>query len=223
MSMNPLPIQRIRLRYVKGEPVRYISLLDLMRVWERALRRARVPVAYSQGFNPRAKVALACPLPTGVTSVVEDIDLFLIERVDPGLLLRTINRALPPGVQVTAGEEVPLLSPALQSLRAGAEYHAIVAWDGIASELEKRMSELMGAERLLRTRDRKGEAIEYDLRPLVERVWLVGRTGDQWVVGMRLCVGPEGSGRPDEVLAALGLLDVASGVERTGIEYHVRA
>jgi hypothetical protein len=115
------------------------------------------------------------------------------------------------------------LSPALQSLRAGAEYHAIVAWDGIASELEKRMSELMGAERLLRTRDRKGEAIEYDLRPLVERVWLVGRTGDQWVVGMRLCVGPEGSGRPDEVLAALGLLDVASGVERTGIEYHVRA
>jgi radical SAM-linked protein len=220
MSVSELPVQRVRLRYTKGEPVRYISLLDLMRLWERAIRRARVPVAYSHGFNPRAKVALACPLPTGVTSVVEDIDLFLVARMDPGALLRTLNRVLPPGVQVTAAEDVSLNTPALQSLRASAEYRARVVWSAAASELEARMANLMGAEQIKRTRDRKGQAVEYDLRPLIERVWLVGRSHEEWLVGMRLRSGPEGSGRPDEVLSALELLNGASGVERTGIEYH---
>ena len=68
-------MQRIRISFSRGEKVKYISHLDLMRLWERALRRASIPIAYSQGFSPHPKISIAAPLPIGVTSDGEFMDI----------------------------------------------------------------------------------------------------------------------------------------------------
>ena len=217
MSLKDLPVQRLRLEYTKGEPLRYASHLDMMRLWERALRRASLPVAHSQGFNPRPRIVMAAPLPTGVTSRAELLDVFLTERLDSGDALRRLNDTLPPGAQVTRAWEVPLKGPALMALRGVAEFQARVRWDGAAHALEGRLREWMAQDSVIRERQKKGRTGAYDLRPLVERLWVVGRGEGGFVVGMRLKAEPDGTGRPDEALKSLGLWDDARGVERTAL------
>jgi len=70
---------------------------------------------------------------------------------------------------------------------------------------------------VIRERTRKDRKDTYDLRPLVESLWLIGRTGEDWTLGMRLHSGPNGTGRPDEMLKALGLWEDARGAERTAL------
>ncbi len=74
-------VQRLYLTYACDDAVKYISHLDLMRVWERVLRRAGVPVVYSEGFSPHPRIAMAAPLAVGVSSEAERIDIVLHTRV----------------------------------------------------------------------------------------------------------------------------------------------
>src|SRR5690606_2740328 len=74
-------VQRLRVYFRKGERVRYISHLDVMRFWERAIRRAGLPLTYSKGFNPHPKLQFAGPLPLGFTGQREIIDVFLDDRI----------------------------------------------------------------------------------------------------------------------------------------------
>ena len=217
MSIGGQPVQRLRLEYTKGEPLRYASHLDMMRVWERAFRRAGLPIAHTQGFNPRPRIGMVCPLPTGVTSRAELLDVFLTEELDAGEVLRKLNGTLPAGVDVLSVHEVSLGLPALMALTAVVEYQSRVRWSGTSESLEAMLQEWMAQQSVLRERTRKDRKDTYDLRPLVESLWLVGRLGEEWVLGMRLRSGPNGTGRPDEMLKALGLWEDARGVERSAL------
>lgn len=219
MSLDAPAVQRLRLDYAKGEPLRFVSHLDMLRLWERACRRARLPIAHTQGFNPRPRIALACPLPTGITSHAEKVDLFLTMRLDPREVLQRLNAVLPAGVQVYGVEEVALAGPALMSRAATVDYQALVQWQGSAASLEAHLQAWLAQDSVVRARERKGQGATYDLRPLVEHLWIVGQSEGQYVVGMRLKSGPQSTGRPDEVLKALGLWDSASGLERTAIVF----
>lgn len=219
MSLDAPAVQRLRLRYAKGEPLRFVSHLDMLRLWERGCRRARLPIAHTHGFNPRPRISLACPLPTGVTSRAEVVDLFLAERLEAGDVLRRLNAVLPPGVEIFGAEEVALTEPALMSRAGVVEYQARVQWGGSAADLDARLREWLAQPSAVRRREKKGRADEYDLRPLVEHLWIVGQAEGQFILGMRLRTGPPGTGRPDEVLRALGLWDSARGLVRTGIAW----
>ena len=83
MERDETPKQRLRLRFSKGEQLKYISHLDLARAWERAFRRAGLPVAHSQGFNPRPRLQIAAALPVGVTGRAEYLDVWLTEALVP--------------------------------------------------------------------------------------------------------------------------------------------
>jgi radical SAM-linked protein len=197
-----MPIrQRLRITFAKGEEIKYISHLDLMRLWERALRRARVPLAYSRGFNPRPKIAVAAPLPVGFTSRGEVMDVILERRISPYNFAKGLAPHLPPGLELLSVEEVDPRLPSLQSQVRSAEYRVMVSWDGSREEMEGKLQELLSAEQLLRQRRGK----DYDLRSLIEDLWVEGKEADGWVLGMRLRVGDQGTGRPDEVLDTLGL------------------
>jgi radical SAM-linked protein len=200
---KPMVQQRLRITFAKGEEIKYISHLDLMRLWERALRRARVPLAYSHGFNPRPRIAVAAPLPLGFTSRGEVMDVVLERRTSPSNFARGLVPHLPPGLELLAVEEVYPRLPSLQSQVCAAEYRVTVCRDGSREELEGKLQELLSAEQLPRRRRGK----EYDLRPLIEELWIEGREAGGWVLGMRLRAGDQGTGRPDEVLDALGLAD----------------
>jgi radical SAM-linked protein len=93
-------VQKLRLRYAKRGRLRFTSHRDVARVFERALRRAGVPMAYSQGFSPHPKVSWAGAVPTGVSSEAEYVELQLVERIDPAVLRDELNVALPDGIDL---------------------------------------------------------------------------------------------------------------------------
>ena len=101
-------VQRIRLRYAKRGPLRFTSHRDFARAFERALLRANVPIAYSQGFTPHPKVSYASAAPTGVASEAEYLEIGLRAVVDPDDLRRALDAALSPGLDVLAAVESPL-------------------------------------------------------------------------------------------------------------------
>ncbi|MDP2935460.1 MAG: TIGR03936 family radical SAM-associated protein, partial [Dehalococcoidia bacterium] len=83
----PQELQRLRITFSRGPEVKYISHLDLMRLWERVLRRAKLPLAFSEGFSPHPRLALATPLPVGVTAAEEWMEVYLCRRVSPRYFL----------------------------------------------------------------------------------------------------------------------------------------
>src|SRR5919112_2230421 len=101
-------VQRIRIRYAKRGPLRFTSHRDFARAFERALRRAAVPIAFSQGFTPHPKISYASAAPTGVASEAEYLEIGLRERVDVALLARALDAALSPGLDVLEAVEAPL-------------------------------------------------------------------------------------------------------------------
>lgn len=196
-------VHRIRVRFGKHTPMRFTGHLDLARAWERLLRRAAVPLAYSKGFNPRPRLSLAAALPLGVTSECELVDMWLKGPAAPDDLMATLTAAAPPGLTVHSLKEVPLSSPPLQVDLAAVEYRARVQ---PRHELAQRVQQLLAAGSL--PRERRGKS--YDLRPLVETIGL-----EEDAVVMRLRARPGMTGRPDEVLLALGVDPLAVHIHRT--------
>lgn len=193
----------MRVHFSKGGPMRFTGHLDLMRAWARLLRRAALPVAYTQGYNPQARLNLAAALPLGFTSGCELIDVWLKEPLVPEEFLGRAAAAVPPGLTVHAAREVDLKAKSLQSqLQATAYRVALVPSPDLASSVDA----LLGASTL--PRERRGK--EYDLRPLIEGIWL-----EEGAMGMRLVARPGATGRPDEVLFALGLDALSYHIHRT--------
>src|SRR3954452_14256580 len=107
---------RVRVRFTKVGKVRWTSHRDVARMWERACRRVRLPLAYTAGFSPRPKVSFGLALPTGAESWAEYLDLELAEdsAVDVDDLPARLSPALPAGVDMTAVEAVDPKAPSLQ-------------------------------------------------------------------------------------------------------------
>jgi radical SAM-linked protein len=213
--MPPKMRQRLRITFAKGEPIKYISHLDLMRTWERALRRAQVPLAYSEGFNPRPKISIASALPVGFTGRGEVMDIVLSRHTSPYNFAKRLKSHLPPGLEILSVEEVYLSLPSLQSQMRHAEYRVVVESEETLAGVEKRVEQMLSAQSLPRQRERKGKVTEYDLRPLIDDLWIEGCEEAACVLGMRLQSDSQATGRPDEVLEAMGLGDVSCSIERT--------
>jgi radical SAM-linked protein len=93
-------VQRVRVRYAKRGPLRFTSHRDFARALERALRRAGVPVAFSQGFTPHPKISYASAAPTGAASEAEYLEIGLRAPIEPAALVTALDAALPPGLDV---------------------------------------------------------------------------------------------------------------------------
>ncbi|HMN30794.1 MAG TPA: TIGR03936 family radical SAM-associated protein, partial [Caldilineaceae bacterium] len=162
--------QRIRLNYEKGEAIKFISHQDEFRLWERTLRRADLPLLYSQGFSPQPQIQFASPLGVGITGVSEFVDITLSVATPLDEVAERIAQSLPPGVVVHGIEEVPLKSPGLQNTLIGADYTILIyaEADEIAAELlEQRIAACLQQTTIWRERERKGEKYIYNLRPLL--------------------------------------------------------
>ena len=94
------PVQRLRIRYAKRGRLRFTSHRDFSRAFERALVRARVPMAYSSGFNPHPRISYAGAAPTGAASEAEYLEIGLAETVDPEQIAADLDEALPVGLDV---------------------------------------------------------------------------------------------------------------------------
>ena len=213
--------QRLRITFAKGEAIKYISHLDLARTWERTFRRAGLPVAYSQGFNPRPRFQIAAGLPVGVASRAELLDVWLAQPLEPEEVLARLQAVSPPGLEVLEAAEVDLKAPALQSQMCAADYVAVVRTAEPLAAIQARVEALLGAPTLPRRRLHKGEWQTYDLRPLIHSITVtpggVGMASGSWPCAC--WPAQQGAGRPDEVLDALGLSLLPHTVERIMLHF----
>jgi radical SAM-linked protein len=193
---QPLTLQRVRIRFGKQGALRFIGHLDLSKTWERILRRAEVPLEYTQGFNPRPRMQFAAALPVGVTSESEYLDAWLTARYEVfDEWIERLNATSPAGIRAYEMFDVPIKQAALPTLVTSADY--VVETPLETSELTHRAQNLLAASELLRTRNDKS----YDLRPLI--LDLAAESDGRLVAS--LVTGDKGTGRPDELVAALGL------------------
>jgi len=204
---------RLRITFSKEGWLIYSSHLDLMRLWERALRRAATPLAYSGGFNPRPKLQLARALPLGHVGEEELIDIWLEEPVSLEQLTRSLVPVLPDGLRVKRVQEVDPRAPAMQTRVVATEYRVIVEWDGSAEAAQDHVERALAAEEL--PHERRGK--RYDLRPLIEDLQLEDVTEGNAVLNMRLSARPGATGRPEAVLDVLGMGDAFARYRRTRI------
>ncbi|MDY6917911.1 MAG: TIGR03936 family radical SAM-associated protein [Chloroflexota bacterium] len=207
-------MQRLRISFSRDEMVKYISHLDLMRLWERALRRAEIPMLYSQGFSPHPKISIAAPLAIGVTSEGELMDVLLRKRVSPYYFAKTIGEQLPEGVALSRVEQVSLKLPSLQSQVRQAEYRVKLDTDMKPEQLEDALSSFLARDHIPWQHRRDTGVRQYDLRPLVHRLWVEGWWDSGCILGMRLRTDSVATGRPEQVSAALGFSDRPTSVHR---------
>jgi len=198
-------MQRLRLRFSREARLKYISHLDLIRLWHRAFRRAGLEPAYSEGFNPHPRIYLAAPLPLGVTAESELMDVVLAREVSAHSVMTAVNRQLPPGIRIVQAMPVPMNTPALQAQVSRAEYLVEVAGVSSPEELQTAIDRLMNLESLPWTQKREEKTRSYDLRRQVNRLWIEQERGSSFIIGMDLQCDSSGSGRPEQVVKALGL------------------
>lgn len=208
---------RIRITFSKLGALRYTGHLDLHRLWERAARRAELPLAYSQGFHPQPKINIAAALPLGFSSRCEMIDLRLEHDISLDGLQEKLQETLPTGIQLASIEAVDERAPALQTQVAAAEYEVtltdpstLLRADG--SELKRRIDSVMESESILR--ERRGKT--YDLRPLIESL----EAASEGKIFMRLSAREGATGRPEEVLDVLGIAFEGTRIERIRLIFH---
>lgn len=198
--------QRLRLTFRQREQMRYVGHLDVVRTWERALRRAAVPLAYSQGFNPQPRLQFASALPMGATGDQEIVDVVLDEPMAPEAFQERVQPQLPQGLELVGVQELPLKSPALQSQKAVSEWQVEVRSDLDQDELSGRIEALLVKEEIWQHKQRKGREVTYDLRPLVVAARYEGPEPDGWHrLTLHLRSEPGATGRPEQVLEALDL------------------
>ena len=206
---------RIRITFVKQGALRYTGHLDLHRLWERAARRAELPLAYSQGFHPQPKMNMAAALPLGFSSRCEVLDMRLEQDIPLESLPTRLNSTLPAGLQVVDVEQVDERAPALQTQVLSAEYEVSLTEAVDESELRQKVDSVMESKSILR--ERRGKM--YDLRPLIEELTLTlalpSLEGDGVRIFMKLTAREGATGRPEEVLDVLGIAFEGTRIERT--------
>jgi radical SAM-linked protein len=117
---------KLRLQITKESGIRFISHLEYLKTLEKAIRRARIPVAYSQGFNPHMKFSLASALSVGVTSRCEFLEIYLREKRPLAGLVEDLRHNLPMGIHIIRADLADDKAPKLMAAAAGASYHVII-------------------------------------------------------------------------------------------------
>jgi radical SAM-linked protein len=212
------PVQRLRVRYAKRGRLRFTSHRDFSRAFERAVARARLPVAYSSGFNPHPRISYAGASPTGAASEAEYLEIGLARETDPGQVLRALDEALPPGLDVL--EVVTSSGGSLSDLLEGSVWRTTVPDLHAQTAAEAVAAFLAAPEVLVERMTKKGLRI-FDCRAAV--VSLTASTGtvldrECAILDMVLRHGTPAV-RPDDVLAGLRTL---AGLEATVAPFHER-
>jgi len=224
MNNDQQPInKRLRIKFSKEGSLRYIGHLDLHHILQRSIRRAGLPLVYSQGFHPQPKIQLASALALGFSSRAEIVDVWIEEGAT--YAIEKLQASVPEGITIFDIQEVELRGPALQTQIESAKYEVTLLDEIPVSQLDEKIATLMDAESVLRPKRVKHKKRKrftsapptYDLRPLVLDLNKLPHSKEDSTIRlfMRLAAREGATGRPDEVLAELGIPIEAVRVERT--------
>ncbi len=201
---------KYRAEITKGEEIRYISHLDYAGVMERAIRRAKLPAAYSEGFNPHIKIAFASALSLGVISDAEYMDFELTKPLCQPEVYDKLSKTLPPGVKLLRLKPVPEPKPckgkkhkALMAEVEEAEYELYVPLTGDFSQAEEAVKAYNAAKEAMVHRvtpktDKMIETKQYMLKPVK-----LSMAGELLKLYMDIAITQSGSVKPGEILELL--------------------
>jgi len=208
-------MQRLRIRFCRGQEVKYISHLDSMRLWQRAFHRAGISLAYTEGFSPHPRISMAAPLSVGVTSEMELMDVFVAKWMSPHFFTDAVNQQLPTGIEIRQVYQIVFTMPSLQSQVRYAEYVVEVETEKSKQEIESLLTTLLSLEKLPWQHQRDTGIRSYDLRALIDDMWLIDWQSSCGTIGMRLRCDSNGSGRPEQVISALGFSRYPKSIHRS--------
>ena len=172
LSMSKL----IRVKYKKEDEMIFISHLDLQRLLQRAFRRAKINLSYSEGFNPHPKMSYGNALALGVESQGEYVDIEIEDDIEVKEFLERINEQLPDGIKFVKGQEIDPKTPSLSSIIVYGEYIFNIDLEVPLSKefVKSRVLNFVKIKEIIITKkNKKGKKVEVDIRPMIRNFDLV--------------------------------------------------
>jgi radical SAM family uncharacterized protein/radical SAM-linked protein len=203
----PAPVAgKVRLEFAKYNRMKYLPHLSLLRTFHRALRRAKVPVAYSQGHTPHPKIQPGPPLPIGYEGDREYIDVETSTVFNPAEIARRLNAALPDGLEIRRAVAIPVKSRALFDIIDLQTYRVILPKEHLPSDgpAEWVLARLRSDDDLIMERIRKGKLRTVNLRPAVAKVELTGESDTEIEILLTLRRVNGSAPRPGDVVRIAG-------------------
>ncbi len=191
--------QRVRIRFTKQDDLRWISHRDLIRVWERLLRRAGIALSMTEGFHPKPRLNFPSALAVGIAGSDEMLEVDLAEEHTADSLRAVISSELPPGMNL--GDIEVLTAPDRKAQAKSVTFEMPIP----AERQEALAAKIVAVKQSTSLPiEREGRKTPLDLRPLIDELSLTSNS----TLLMRLVVDREGSARPREVLEALEVADL---------------
>ncbi|MBE3591634.1 MAG: DUF2344 domain-containing protein [Thermoanaerobacter sp.] len=194
-------MKRLRNKYTKDERVKFISHLDLLRVFQRALRRANIKVAFSKGFNPHPKISFGPALVVGATTEGDYMDIDVEEDISPEEFRKKMNKVLPPGIEIVESYEVEL-NDALSTKIKGAEYILQVNVKKSIKDIQNKIEEFMKRDIIEIEKESKSGRKMVNIRPYVLELKVIYEAENYFKFYIKLKLG-EGAPNPLHLLKAL--------------------
>ena len=211
---------KLRMQITKDRDIRFISHLEYVRTIERAIRRAKLPAAYSEGFNPHLKFSLASALGVGVVSYTEFVEIELAEPMEVELAAKALDKALPRGIRVLAADAVANNTAALMAEAAGASYVVTLPF---AEDISEAVASYNEAEELLFKKvapKRKEKFKEIDVKFYIPKIAVEQKDG-KTSFAFECKITPTGSMKAVDLLNALNeAYALKLPVEMADIERH---
>lgn len=197
----------LRSRFQVVGRMRFLSHLDLLKMMEKALRRADIPMNFSQGFNPHPKISFGAAKPVGLASSGEYFDVELIEKMAPEEFRERLQKNYPEGMIVFETKEIEVGKPALMAIINGASYEVQLELVKEISpqELEAKINGLFAQKEIVVSRISPKRKKMFDIRPGIFAIDFVFTNPREIVLKLELQTGNQGNVRPQEVLEALDM------------------
>lgn len=195
----------IRIKYGKNKIGKFISHLDLARAWERTFRRAGIPIAYSQGFNPHPRISFGSALAVGVTSTGEYLDIVLKNDFLLKEMKERLENYLPRGIEIIDLVEINAKAPSLMSIINRARYlvGAEVSEPIDEDYLQNMIKQLLDQQEVIVLRETKKGLKERDIRAGIYGIKGKVIEGKKVQLDLLLQTGSKGNVRPEEILQPL--------------------
>lgn len=193
---------KLRMQITKDKDIRFISHLEYVRTIGRAIRRAKLPAAYSEGFNPHLKFSLASALGVGVVSYTEFVEIELAEPMEVEKAARALDDALPRGIRVLAADAVDTHHAALMSQAAGADYRVTLPFTKDISEAVAKFNAAQELHYEKAAPKKKNKVKDIDVKFYIQHIDVV-REGENTIFTFTCKITPTGSMKAVDLLNVL--------------------
>lgn len=212
----------IRVIFNRGDEVKFISHLDLMKAFERTMRRTGLPVAYSQGFNPHPQMVFGLPLSVGITSEAECADLMFAQDVTPEYVMEKLNQELPKGLFIKkAGIKISKAN--IMAEISAAQYKVVLekSTDLSQERLETDINSILAQNTVIVLKETKNGSKELDIRPMLFDAKITSCDEVSFCLTVLLSAGSQANVKPELFMAALskysGFAYKVMNIHRTGL------